>query len=190
MSPMTEALLTLEHALLGFVYSRPMHGYQIQQRLHTTNELGLVWRLKTSQLYALLGKLEQKGYLAFTIEPQEARPPRKIFHLTPVGQTAFLNWVSAPVEQGRAIRLEFMAKLYFARQVSPETLATLIARQLAVSLIWQEKLLAQIETCGPADEYQSLVYRFRLGQVEATQTWLEACKKTPSYQKNLEANLS
>jgi PadR family transcriptional regulator, regulatory protein AphA len=177
MSPMIQTPLTMEHALLGFIYRQPMHGYEIQQRLLNANELGLVWRLKTSQLYALLGKLEHKGYLTFTLEPQEARPPRKIFHLTPVGQAAFLAWVSTPVEQSRAIRLEFMAKFYFARQLSPEVTATLVSCQYEIGRGRREKLQAQIEACEAGDSYQTLVYRFRLGQTEAVLAWLDVCKQ-------------
>ena len=178
MSPMAKTPLTIEHALLGFIYHRPMHGYELQQHLLNAGELGLVWRLKTSRLYALLGKLELAGYLACALEPQEFRPPRKIFHLTGAGETAFLDWVSTPVEQGRAIRFEFMAKLYFARQISPQTLATLISRQQIVSSDWREKLHAQIEACPAADNFQAWVYQFRLRQVEATLSWLEVCRSS------------
>ena len=71
--------LTTEHALLGFLRRRPMYGYEIHQQLTHPTGLGLVWRLKQSQLYALLAKLEEAGYVTTTIEPQETRPPRKIF---------------------------------------------------------------------------------------------------------------
>lgn len=178
MSPMVKTPLTIEHALLGFIHRQPMHGYELQQQLLNAGGLGMVWRLKTSQLYALLGKLEHAGYLAYTLEPQELRPPRKIFHLTQAGETAFLDWVSMPVKQGRAIRFEFMAKLYFARQISPQTLSVLISRQQAVSSGWYEKLQAQIQACPAADNFQSWVLQFRLKQIEATLAWLETCRSS------------
>src|SRR5439155_25513658 len=78
--------------------------------------LGLVWRLKQSQLYALLGRLEEAGYIENTIESQPARPARKIMRLTSSGREAFKRWVASPVEHGRDFRIEFLAKLFFARQ--------------------------------------------------------------------------
>lgn len=84
--------LTTEHALLGFLRQRPMYGYEIHQQLSEPSGLGLVWQLKQSQLYALLAKLEQEGYVTTSPEPQQTRPPRKMFELTPAGSNAFLTW--------------------------------------------------------------------------------------------------
>ena len=85
MSPMVKTPLSMEHALLGFVRQRPLHAYEIHQTLAQAEALGLVWHLKQGQTYALLARLEEAGYLAATIEPQDLRPPRKVLHLTPAG---------------------------------------------------------------------------------------------------------
>src|SRR5512145_3063409 len=113
--PRVNAPLSTELALLGFLHRRSMYGYEIHQQLSDPTGLGLVWRLKQSQLYALLTKLEHEGYVAINIEYQEARPPRKMFELTETGRQAFQNWVQQPVPQGRKLRLDFLAKLYFAQ---------------------------------------------------------------------------
>ena len=63
MSPMVPLPLTIEHALLGYLNQKPMYGYEISQHLANSEGLGAVWRLKQSQLYALLSKLEEKGYI-------------------------------------------------------------------------------------------------------------------------------
>src|SRR5215207_5283006 len=108
------AALTIEYALLGYVYERPVHGYEIYQQLSAATGLWQVWHLKQSQLYALLTKLEEAQYLAATLQPQDARPPRKIYHLTETGRNAYENWLTTPVTHGRQMRIEFLAKLYFA----------------------------------------------------------------------------
>lgn len=69
--------LTIEHALLGFIYEQPTHGYDIYQQLAAQTGLWQVWRLKQSQLYALLTKLEENGYITADVQSQAARPPRK-----------------------------------------------------------------------------------------------------------------
>src|SRR5262245_50407367 len=61
--PMVKQPLTIEHALLGFVRQRPMHGYEIHQRLLASAELGMVWSIKQSLLYAHLTRLEEEGLL-------------------------------------------------------------------------------------------------------------------------------
>src|SRR5689334_12879542 len=113
--PRVKDPLTLEYALLGFIQMEPIHAYEIHQRLEQTEMVGLVWRLKQRQLYALLERLEAEGYLASTTELQENRPPRRMLHLTPSGAAAFQRWLTLPVEHGRDFRQEFMVKLYFAR---------------------------------------------------------------------------
>jgi DNA-binding PadR family transcriptional regulator len=170
--------LTIEHCLLGFLRREPMHGYELHQRLADPDGLGPVWRLKQAQLYALLARLEEEGYVLATLQPQEPRPPRKIYRLTRAGRAAFLNWVKAAVPRGRQIRLEFLAKLYFARQEGPEVAAQLLARQRAACRDWLQGQQAEAERIGRANPYEWLVTQFRLGQIEAMLAWLDECEQT------------
>lgn len=172
--------LTTEHALLGFLRQQPMHGYEIHQRLAEPEGLGAVWRLKQSQLYALLAKLEEEGYLTTTVELQDTRPPRKIFQLSEAGQAAFLAWVESPVPHGRTLRLDFLAKLYFAQREGPEVALRLIETQRDVCRSW---LTAQQQEAGPlpgARPYEWLVHEFRIGQIEAMLAWLDTCQEVLS----------
>lgn len=172
--------LTTEHALLGFLRQQPMHGYEIHQRLAEPDGLGAVWRLKQSQLYALLAKLEEEGYLTTSVELQDMRPPRKIFQLTAAGRDAFLAWVESPVPNGRTLRLDFLAKLYFARREGPETALRLIEAQRDLCRDW---LSDQQQEAGPvpgARPYEWLVHQFRIGQIEAMLAWLDTCQEVLS----------
>ncbi len=170
--------LTIEHALLGFLRQQPKHGYAIHQELSDPGGLGPVWQIKLSQLYALLGKLEDAGYLTTTTEPQENKPPRKLFHLTAAGKTAFLSWVQCPVANGRSLRLEFLVKLYFARHEGSEVAACLLAAQREQCQSWLavEQEIVDTETSN-GHEYGRLVHQFRLGQIQATLTWLDECEE-------------
>jgi PadR family transcriptional regulator AphA len=77
MTSMEVTSLTIEHALLGFLSERPMHGYDIYQQISQPNGLGLVWRIKRSQLYALLARLEGQGYIAASVEIHDRSRPRR-----------------------------------------------------------------------------------------------------------------
>ena len=167
----------LEHALLGLLRQRPSHAYEIHQMLQQSEQLGLVWHLKQSQLYALLTRLEEAGYIASTTEPQGSRPPRKILHLTAEGQAAFSEWVASPVEHGRDFRLEFLAKLFFARQEGTETAAQLIAEQRRACQGWLDQLHAQAARSS-TESYDWLVLQFRVGQINAVVDWLALCETT------------
>ncbi len=177
MSPMVKLPLTMEHALLGFLVRRPMHAYEMHQTLKETHALGLVWRLKQSQLYALLARLEDAGYITTVTESQGARPPRKIMHLTINGHEAFQHWLRIPVAHGRDFRQEFLAKLYFAQRESSETIAALAEHQQLACQRW----LVDLETAAARVEprsYDWLVLQFRIGQVQAILAWLDTCMAT------------
>jgi DNA-binding PadR family transcriptional regulator len=178
--PRVNVPLSTEFALLGFLRRQSMYGYEIHQQLSAATGLGLVWRLKQSQLYALLTKLEREGYVATTIEYQDARPPRKMFELTEAGRRAFQDWVQQPVPQGRKLRLDFLAKLYFAQFEGAEVAARLIERQRAACLNWLHQQEGEIEALRHSQPYDWLVHKFRLGQIEAMLAWLDTCQEALS----------
>lgn len=176
MCPMAAAPLTVEHALLGFLRERPMYPYEIYQTLSRARELGRVWHLKQSHLYAILDRLEATGYVATTIEPQDSRPPRKITSLTALGQEAFERWLTAPVAHGRDFRLEFLAKLYFAARRGPGAVAALAERQRGACHDWLKDLDAQLAAIPPDRPYDRLVLDFRIRQITAILSWLDVCQ--------------
>jgi PadR family transcriptional regulator, regulatory protein AphA len=175
---MKQVSLTLEHALLGFLRRGPQHGYAIHKALADPSGLGPVWQIKLSQLYALLHKLEEAGYVTASIEPQTNKPARKLFHLTAEGETAFLDWVQSPVKHGRSLRLEFLVKLYFARREGAAVGGHLLAAQQAQGQVWlaaAEKRVAVENENGR--QYGRLVHQFRLGQIQAMLAWLQECEE-------------
>ena len=168
-------LLTVEHALLGFIYERPAHGYEIYQQLSAPDGLWQVWRLKQAQLYALLAKLEDNGYILADLQPQAARPPRKIYTLTDKGRTAFLRWLLTPVARGRQMRIEFLSKLYFACRQGPTVADALLAQQTAACEQWLAHLRRQ-PPAAPQELFVYAVQQFRIDQVESFLAWLADCR--------------
>ncbi len=173
--PMVKQPLTIEHALLGLLRQQPMYGYEIHQRLLASAELGLVWRIKQSLLYAHLIRLEEEGLISSMLEPQGSKPPRKILQITPAGAAIFLAWVGSPVEYGRDFRLEFLAKLYFARMEGIPAALQLVARQREASAQRLANLQQRGATLESEHSYDWLVLRYRIGQIEAALAWLDLC---------------
>jgi len=175
-SPMLKQPLAMEHALLGFLHAEPMHAYQLHQQLTAARDLGLVWRIKEPQLYRLVGRLEEAGYVRAVAAPQETRPTRKMLYLTPAGEAAFQDWLRAPVRHGRDLRLEFMAKLYFARQAGPDATRALVNAQRRELQAEHDRLTAQAARISDAAAFDRLVLEFRLGQLRAMLEWLDLCE--------------
>lgn len=169
--------LTIEHSLLGFVYEHPLHGYEIYRQLSAPTGLWQVWRLKQSQLYALLAKMEKAQYLTATLQAQDARPPRKIYALSESGRAAFHNWLETPVTHARQMRIEFRAKLYFAHRQDPAIVLLLLEQQIDACQRWLEELQGQPETKPDSDYFVYAVHQFRFNQIESFLTWLTTCRQ-------------
>ena len=170
-----ELQVSSQPILLGLLLSQPRHGYELHQEFR--RELGCVWQMGQSQLYAQLKALEEAGLVTSHTEPQPSRPPRKVYHLTPEGRQAFDEWLHQPTPYLRTIRVEFLARLYFFRRLSLAGLEQLVAEQKVVcrDQIWRfERIAARTD-----DEFQRLVLDFRRGQLEATVAWLDRCLEHP-----------
>ncbi len=178
MTPMMPHPITTEHALLGFLRQSPMHGYELMQLLNNPTGLGLVWRLKQSQVYALLSKLEENGLLVASVEPQENRPPRKVFRLTEAGSEALDNWLASPVSRPRELRLDFLAKLFFCRQESMGKASRLIERQRERCQRWLKEYESRAAQAADEAIYDRLVWQLRMKQIESMLDWLRLCEET------------
>ncbi len=166
--------LPLEQALLGFLTQGPMHGYDLHRRVE--DELGVIWYMGISNIYGALKRLEQAGHVESTLDPQESRPPRKVYRITPAGRESFLDWVRQPVPTMRDMRVEFPAKLYFFHALGLEGAEALIAAQEVVCRGRVERLERSAARCGPHD-FNRLVYDFRCRQIEAILAWLQVCRE-------------
>jgi hypothetical protein len=121
-------------------------------------------------------KLKQAGYLASSLERQDAHPPRKIYCLTEAGCQAFQEWLQQPVHFTWELRLDFLAKLYFAQLEGPAAALRLIEAQRMACRGW---LVEQqnTERSRPTETYDWLACEFQLGQIKAMLIWLDTCQK-------------
>ncbi len=158
-----------EYALLGSLMSGPRHGYEILQLLET--DLGPAWRVSTSQLYALLKRLEKEGLLNSSVETQDTRPSKRVFAVTPAGKERFLEWLKSPTDHARDLRIEFLAKLYFFQQLGLHGGTEMVKSQTAILEGLQGRLFEKRE--AEEDRYKRLVYGFRISTLKGWLEWLK-----------------
>jgi PadR family transcriptional regulator PadR len=80
---MTEMLKgTLEGLVLATLCLRPAYGYEITSRLR---EMGFT-DLAEGTVYALLIRIEQRGFVDVEKVSSEKGPPRKVYSLNALGQ--------------------------------------------------------------------------------------------------------
>jgi PadR family transcriptional regulator, regulatory protein AphA len=169
-----------DYPILGVLWRSPSHGYDLCRDLR--KRLGETWTLRNSHVYALLAGLERDGLLRHERVDQETRPAKKVYSITDAGRQIFLEWVRSPVENVRDIRLEFLAKLHFARLASPPLVADLISDQLAVCLRNEKRLRDKRRLCKTATERATL--DFRLAMVEGTVAWLTRLRSPDRMQQD------
>jgi len=174
----SQAPLSLEYILLGFLCENPIHGYDLYKKISHFEGIALVWHIKQSQLYALLDRLESDGLLTSTIIPGEAHLLRKEYQATPVGRQSFLAWVSSPVGHGRDMRQEFLAKLYFAQKSGARQAAglELIEEQKIVCGEWLASLQISYANTSDGQRYERMIFQYRIAQTQAMLEWLDYCR--------------
>jgi len=163
--------ITPQPVLLGFLMPGPQHPYELHQEFE--RELGQVWHIGRSKLYAQLKLLEQAGLVTAQIEPQLNRPPRHVYRITEAGRETFLNWLHQPAMHARHIRLEFLARLCFFRRLGLPGLEQLVTEQKEILQPRIESLSRRIAETD--DDFGKLVLEFRLSQMEAIVRWLDCC---------------
>jgi DNA-binding PadR family transcriptional regulator len=168
--------LSPEMALLGLLYKVPGHGYDLHRKIVT--DLGQVWHLSQSQAYGILKRLEMRGDILVKEVLQEKLPSRQLLHITPKGRKRFLDWLNTPSGGSvRAIRMEFITRIYFLRLYMPEKLTQAFERQRTeaeLHILRLGKILAEL----PDEQIcNRMSLELRLRQLKTMLEWLDDCQK-------------
>ena len=169
--------LSPEMALLGLLFDTPKHGYDLHRKV--ISDLGQVWHLSQSQAYAILKRLETQGDIAAEEIAQEKLPPRQLLHMTSQGRERFLAWLEAcSGGSTRAIRMEFVTRLYFLGLYMPEKLAAAFARQTADAEFHIRRLEETRAGLPPEQIHNRISLNLRISQLQAVLQWLDDCQRS------------
>src|SRR5215475_3910286 len=102
--------MSVRHAVLGLLAQRPRHGYELRAAFEAFVGGRENWDVNPAQIYTTLTRLEEYGLVAEHEITQASGPEKRIYGITPLGQTALLEWFSTPVEREHQ-RDEFFIKL-------------------------------------------------------------------------------
>ena len=165
-------LTPAEYAILGLVYQRPVHGYQIAQEMAPDSGLGLICPLQRSNVYFLLGNLERRGLIEVEQRrDDDAYPPKTVFKATAAGRRAFEAWIWQPVTRLREVRLDFLLKAYFLRDAPPESVLRLLDGQVEFCRRYLGEWQALADGAAP-QSFDRLVIQAKLAAAQGTLDWL------------------
>jgi len=170
--------ITPDETLLGLLAAKPRHGYELLECFRDANQLGQVWNLSTSQLYAVLKRLERdKLTEGREIQVPDA-PPRVEYILTEAGRERLERWLDNPHPSGsvRRVRVEFLSRLFIARSLNMPTVS-IVTRQRQACQHKRAELITQREQALPGVGLLSL--ELAIAQMDAILRWIDRCEITP-----------
>ncbi len=168
--------LSPEMALLGLLYKEAGHGYDLHRTVNA--DLGHVWHLSQSQAYAILKRLESQGDISLEKIPQEKLPSRQLLQMTEQGRQKFLDWLNAPSGGStRAIRMEFITRLYFLKKYFPKKITKAFEQQRAEADTHIQRLEATLAELPTEQTYNRMSLDMRLKQLNFVLEWLDESQK-------------
>jgi DNA-binding PadR family transcriptional regulator len=163
--------LSPEYPLLGLLIQQPAHGYRIHQRL--TTDLGQIWHISLSQVYNILKRMETHRFIIGQMQEQVGSPAKRHFKATQKGAKRFEEWLKTPSGSSvRAIRVEFITRLYFALAINKEEASHLIDEQIKESHKHLEILKDALDLLPLDQVFNRLALELRVHQLESILDWL------------------
>lgn len=107
----------LKHGILGLLNYHQMSGYEIMTAFR--DSLYFFWNAQTSQIYRELQTLEEKGWVDKTPIPQQSRPDKNVYTVTPEGREELLRWLSDE-QPAFDTRNHILMKVFFLGERSRE----------------------------------------------------------------------
>jgi DNA-binding PadR family transcriptional regulator len=160
---------TPDEVVLGLVAVQPQHGYQLLEHFRSPTRLGRIWRLSTSQLYAVLKRLEGQGEIIGREMAQQDAPPRTEYAITDVGLERLMRWLNAePGVSVRRVRVDFLSRLVIARLLKLPA-KPLIERQCNVV----ERQRDQLAQENASDVIEAEALKLEIILYDAILKWIE-----------------
>ncbi len=170
---------TPDETILGLLLQEAQHGYQLLEAFADEQALGRVWKLSTSQLYAVLKRLQTQGFITGEEAYSADAPPRTVYHITRSGEAYVQAWLDEPHPSPsiRRVRVEFLSRLYIARLLHLPTEA-LICNQKMTCLEKRNALAAQHNNAD--NSLGSLALELEIAQFEAILAWITQLERLPT----------
>ena len=173
--------MSLPHAILGMLKEEPLTGYDLKTR-RFDRTINHFWSATQAQIYQTLDKLTEQGLVESRLEIQENAPNKKVYHITPEGETELIRWLETPQEP-QIVREAVMLQVWFGENIPKEKLLSLLEVRLAHHKkqleVLKQKPLPTLN--DPAITQRQIFRRLTLERGLATQKmqieWLEMCKK-------------
>ncbi|MFD6248010.1 PadR family transcriptional regulator [Streptomyces roseolus] len=117
--------MALEHAILVSLLEKPGSGYELARRFERS--IGYFWTATHQQIYRVLKRMENDGWVAAREVPQQGRPDKKEYSVADLGHAALSSWLHEPIEP-ESVRHDLAVKIRGAAFDDPAGLVREVER--------------------------------------------------------------
>lgn len=162
-----------DEVILGLLKAQPAHGYELLERFKSRSQLGHSWRMSTSQLYAVLKRLERGGAITGREVTVHNAPPRIEYKITPQGDQQLESWLFDPQPSASVhrIRVLFLSRIYIANLLNIP-LEPIVEAQIVSCQMQRERFVTQKQSY--LSEIELLTLEFIITQLDAAINWLKS----------------
>lgn len=89
--------MALEHAILVSLTEQSGSGYELARRFDRS--IGYFWTATHQQIYKVLARMEQSGWISVTVVEQDNRPDKKVYEVTDAGRQELSRWIAEPTAE-------------------------------------------------------------------------------------------
>lgn len=88
--------MALEHAILVSLTERAGSGYELARRFDRS--IGFFWPATHQQIYRVLRRMDDAGWVTHADVAQEGRPDKKVYRVSAAGRDELTRWLAEPVD--------------------------------------------------------------------------------------------
>jgi DNA-binding PadR family transcriptional regulator len=100
--------MALEHAIMVSLAERVGSGYELARRFERS--IGFFWAATHQQIYRVLKRMNEAGWVEVETVPQDGRPDKKVYTVSPLGHDELRRWLAEPTDPA-PMRNELAVKL-------------------------------------------------------------------------------
>lgn len=159
-----------ELLLLGLLRHRDMHGYELHEFIN--RDMTFCTDIKKPTAYNILQKMADAGWITETEEQEGNRPPRKVYQISPTGETIFQQLLRENLRTHHQARFTDDIGLAFIDALpAPEAIPLLEERRAAL----QKELDAINRPHGRAHSHggMKLILEHQIRHFQAEINWLD-----------------
>jgi|SRR5579875_2551374 len=164
----------IDIVMLSTLAYEPTHGYELRRRVESF--VADAVSLNPNVLYPALHRFEEMGAVTKTIEPQQDRPPRHVYHLTDSGQEVIRDLLRdfGPAEARHDA--EFTTRVSLFHLLDPDDRMTILDHRRD-ALTARRDHLTRLAGNQPPDAWGTTVVTHSIDQADAELAWIDTLRQ-------------